>query len=48
MSSFHFNTKTLTRAAAALALLVGGWHNSVVAQPAALEADADFCLICLK
>ena len=40
MSSFHFNTKTLTRAAAALALLVGGWHSSVVAQPAALDADA--------
>ena len=40
MSSFHINTKTFTRAAAALTLLIAGWHNSVVAQPAAMDADA--------
>ena len=40
MSSFHFNTKTLAKAAAVFSLLVAGWHNSVVAQPATLDVVA--------
>ncbi len=39
MSSFNINTKSLAKAAAVFSLLAAGWHNSVVAQPAALDAD---------
>ncbi|WP_271272082.1 hypothetical protein [Aliamphritea hakodatensis] len=40
MSSFHINTKALTRTVATFSLLFAGWHSSVVAQPAAMDAEA--------